>query len=407
MAERSRYRRLSASYLTVRQTPGDATDRVPRVDNAHILGCNTGSGYALPSGPPVTIMMTQREKLMPPLDPSVLDGPLQAAPPGMIDLAVEDSSVHRVSQLAHRGEVLEAARQAEALLADRVYDMRIIGYFLFGVFLERGIVYLPDVLRRVRDLLGDDFSALGPNRKKMRVVDAVLLWLFQSIDARIRFHAEFRDETWQSWLASSKPSLSMSISDAAAEVQIAANARLDDPQCIAALARVQRWASSDLGRALSRQGRPTAAWQSGEPSVELAADESGAAPISPVAPAAARSTRTTLVGTGQAASQSRTPPSEPLGSSPAMAALLAKMRTFEILIGRGDHAKAAIVASDIRHSIEHFDPVVYLPQLFADYFKALHRAIAEIAPHWQASGSPSWHALEQLYRTDPDAFLDE
>jgi hypothetical protein len=366
--------------------------------------------------PAVTVMMTQREKLMSPLDPSVLDGPLQAAPPGMIDLAVEDSSVHRVSQLAHRGEVLEAARQAEALLADRVYDMRIIGYFLFGVFLERGINYLPDLLRRVRDLLGDDFSALGPNRKKMRVVDAVLLWLFQSIDARIRFHAEFRDETWQGWLAASKPSLSMSISDAAAEVQIAANARLDDPQCIAALARVQRWASSDLGRALTRQapgpgpaqGRPAASWHS-EPSVELAPEESGATPIGPVAPHAARSTRTTLVGTGQAASQSRAhvQAGEPVGGSPAMAALQAKMRTFEILVGRGDHAKAAIVASDIRHTIEHFDPVVYLPQLFADYFKALHRAIAEIAPHWQDSDSPSWHALELLYRTDPDAFLDE
>jgi hypothetical protein len=349
--------------------------------------------------PCVTVMISQREKLMSSLDPSVLDGPLKAAPPGMIDLAVEDSSVHRVSQLAHRGEVLEAARQAEALLADRVYDMRIIGYFMFGVFLERGIGYLPDLLRRVRDLLGDDFSALGPNRKKMRVVDAVLLWLFQSVDARIRFHAEFRDETWQGWLAASKPSLSMAIADAAAEVQIAANARLDDPQCLVALARVQRWASSDLGRALSRQGRPVA--------VELAPEESGAAPISPVAPPAARSSRTTLVGTGQAASQARTPTSEPWGSSPPMTALLAKMRAFDLLVSRGDHAKAAIVANDIRQIIEHFDPVAYLPQLFADYFKALHRAIADIAPHWQATGSPSWHALELLYRTDPDAFLDE
>lgn len=391
----------------MRQTAGHANDGVPRVDNACILGCNKGSGHALSLRPSVTVMMSQREKLMSSLDPSVLDGPLKAAPPGMIDLAVEDSSVHRVSQLAHRGEVLEAARQAEALLADRVYDMRIIGYFLFGVFLERGLGYLPDLLRRLRDLLGDDFSALGPNRKKMRVVDAVLLWLFQSIDARIRFHAEFRDETWQAWLAASKPSLSMSISDAAAEVQIAANARLDDPQCLAALARVQRWASSDLGRALSRQGRPTAGWQSSEPSVELAPEESGAAPISPVAPHAARSTRTTLVGTGQAPAQSRTAASESAGSSPAMAALLAKMRTFETLIGRGDHAKAAIVANDIRQIIDNFDPVVYLPQLFAEYFKVLHRAIADIAPHWQASGSPSWHALEQLYRTDPDAFLDE
>jgi hypothetical protein len=352
-------------------------------------------------------MVSQRDKHMPPLDPSVLDGPLKAAAPGNIDLAVEDSSVHRVSQLAHRGEVLEAARQAEALLADRVYDMRIIGYFLFGLFLERGIGYLPDLLRRIRDLVSDDYSALGPNRKKARVVDAVMLWLFQSIDARIRFHAEFRDDTWQAWLAAAKPALSMSIADAAAEVQIAANARLEDPQCIAALARVQRWASSDLARALApRQGGRAAA-------IELAAEDPPTptptpAPAPAPAPAAARPTRSTLVGTGKASSQVRTQQqSEPWGTSPAMTALLEKMRAFETLVGRGDYAKAAIVASDVRHIMEHFDPVTFLPQLFADYLKALYRANSEMEPYWQKDGNPSWHALERLYHASLDAFLDE
>lgn len=355
---------------------------------------------------------------MPTLDPSVLDGPLKAAAPGVIDLAVEDSSVHRVSQLAHRGEVLEAARQAEALLADRVYDVRIIGYFLFGLFLERGINYLPDLLHRIRDLLGDDFAALGPNRKKARVVDAVMLWLFQSIDARIRFHAEFRDDTWQAWLAAAKPALSMSIADAAAEVQIAANARLEDPQCLAALARVQRWASSDLNRALNRGGQ---SGQSGRfAPIELSPEEPptptpapAPAPAAPPAPApaappaSARPTRTTLVGTGKASAAVRQPQPEPWGTSPAMTALLEKMRAFEALVARGDFAKAAIVASDVRYLMEHFDPVTYLPQLFADYLKALYRANAEMEPYWQMDGTPAWHALEKLYRASLDAFLDE
>lgn len=355
-------------------------------------------------------MVSQRDKHMPPLDPSVLDGPLKAASAGNIDLAVEDSSVHRVSQLAHRGEVLEAARQAEALLADRVYDMRIIGYFLFGLFLERGIGYLPELLRRIRDLVSDDYPALGPNRKKARVVDAVMLWLFQSVDARIRFHAEFRDDTWQAWLAAAKPALSMSIADAAAEVQIAANARLEDPQCIAALARVQRWASSDLARALTPRQTGRAA------AIELAAEEPpeptpppapAPAPAPPPAPAPARPTRSTLVGTGKASSQVRMQQPEPWGTSPAMTALLEKMRAFETLVGRGDYAKAAIVASDVREIMEHFDPVTYLPQLFADYLKALYRANSEMEPYWQKDGNPSWHALERLYHASLDAFLDE
>jgi hypothetical protein len=83
------------------------------------------------------------------------------------------------------------------------------------------------------------------------------------------------------------------------------------------------------------------------------------------------------------------------------------MRMFDTLIGRGDYAKAAIVANDIRYTLEHFDPVTYLPQLFAEYFKALHRAITDIAPFWQKNDTPTWHALEQVYRTDLDAFLEE
>ncbi|ACY12812.1 type VI secretion system protein IglI family protein [Haliangium ochraceum] len=379
---------------------------------------------------------------MPSLDPSVLDGPLRAVSPGVIDLAVEDSSVHRVSQLAHRGEVIEAAQQAEALLADRVYDMRLIGYFLFGVFLERGLAYLPDLLYRIRDLLMDDFAALGPNRRKPRVVDAVLLWLFQSIDARARFHADFQDETWQAWLDDSGSGLSKRIVASVAEVQQAATTRLDEPQCAPALLRLRLWIENDFARALVRQHQPAASVttrpleraraserpvaraperlrqserprqserahagerprefdRSGEPSVPLSATEE-AAP--------ARPARTTLVGTAPGPMPANPLPAEVGEVSPAMQELLRKLRGFSNLVQRGDYAKAAVIANDLRQIIENFDPVVFLPRLFVDYFRNLNGSIAEILPHWEAMGSPSWKALEQFYRVDLESFLDE
>lgn len=329
------------------------------------------------------------------LDPSIIEGPLQPVAPGVIDLAVEDSSVYRVSQLAERGDALEAARQAQALLADRVYDMRLIGYFLFGLFLERGITYLPELLARVRDLLRDDFGALGPSRKKPRVVDAVLLWLFQSMDARIRFHAEFRDETWQAWLAASDPEMGTTLAEAIAEVQSAADARLSDPQCLVPLGRLQRWSTSDLARALARHYRPLQVDAAkSEPVVQAASATSDAPVVRPMSGAAAPS------------SPDR-PPEDHWAASPAMRTLLKKLRGFEALVDRGDHAKAAIVANDIRQIIEGFDPVLYLPRLFAGYFKLLHRVVEEITPYWHMTDTPSWHALEQFYRADLDAFLDE
>ena len=73
---------------------------------------------------------------------------------------------------------------------------------------------------------------------------------------------------------------------------------------------------------------------------------------------------------------------------------------------RGDYARAAIVASDINRIVESFDPRVYLPRLFAGFYRRLAGGVGDLSPHWESAESFSWKALEQLYQVDLDAFLD-
>jgi hypothetical protein len=93
--------------------------------------------------------------------------------------------------------------------------------------------------------------------------------------------------------------------------------------------------------------------------------------------------------------------------SPPMQLLLRRLAAFEKLTARGDLERAAIVAEDVRGTLESFDPRVYFPRLFSPYARAFANHVNDLAPYWDNLGSPSWRALDQLYRLDLDAFLAE
>ena len=94
-------------------------------------------------------------------------------------------------------------------------------------------------------------------------------------------------------------------------------------------------------------------------------------------------------------------------TSPALAALQVKLRGFQELVARGELAKAAVVASDVRAVLANFDPVVFFPTVFAGYFKVLHQVIEELTPYFERAEQPSWNALESYYRADMRGFFED
>lgn len=315
------------------------------------------------------------------LDELMTPAPEAAAPPAA---AAGDAWLQRITDAADRGDYLDAAHKSAALLEKHVYDIRIIGYYLFGLLLEQGIGHLPVLLQRVHGLLGDDLARLSPSQKKERTIDGTLHWLVQTLADRCRYHAAQHDATWAQWMTQLHPGLAGEVSAAIDHLAEDMQRLVDEPRCLGPLGKLRRWVSEDLPRT-----RPS-------PPAEPAAPAQGPAPAPAPAqtPAASAADAVPAMATDAAVSQ-------------AMQVLLRKLRGFEALIERGDMGRAAVVASDIKQTIESFDPLVYLPALFSTYFKLLHRSMTELMPHWQELDSPSGQALHGFYRVDLDGFLSE
>lgn len=327
------------------------------------------------------------------LPADVLDGRLVRA--AEVANANSAARIARVSQLASRGDFADAAGDAAELLRAGVCDIRLIGFYLFGVFLERGAAYLPQLLRRVRVVLSDEYAALLPERRKALVVDSAVTWLLHNLTQRILFHTQSRDAVWENWVEAGGADLDAAIAGELEQLVAAAVDRVAGSRTATPAARLRRWTREDLRRALRRapptdddDDDPEVAAEEPLPAPEPPAVEHAPEPVPPIADA-------------------ETSAAAGLAISPALASLQRKLDAFRTLVERGDFPRAAVVASDVRGVLENFDPLAYLPSLFTGYLRALHQFIDELMPYWDAAGSPAWHALDQLYRVDLDAFLDE
>ncbi|MBA2368460.1 MAG: hypothetical protein H0V82_05485 [Candidatus Protochlamydia sp.] len=83
-----------------------------------------------------------------------------------------------------------------------------------------------------------------------------------------------------------------------------------------------------------------------------------------------------------------------------------KLKIFEALIEKNDYLKAAVVANDIDHLIENFDPLSYFPKLFAKYFSIFAKHVTALTEQYEKKDSLQVKALVRLYRTDLKMFLD-
>jgi hypothetical protein len=333
------------------------------------------------------------------------------------------SAILQLSQLTDRGECLEAAQQAVELLRADVYDLRLASVYLVGLFVERGVAHLPELLRCTRRLVLDEVAAPPSLRSAPRALDATLQWLFQAFSTHIQFHAQRRDETWTQWLHDGDCTLPAALGEEIDELSRVIGEAVEQPSSTGVLGRIGRWARGDLARALSTTAKET----------ERAAEASAAMPeAKPEALAPEHDLREpddqdhdqdhddddhdpygddhddeddclALSGT---LARPRPEPSDDR-ESPALSSLRHKLHGFEVLVQRGEFAKAAIIARDVQRIIEQFDPVEFLPSLFAGYFRAMNQRLNELSPHLGEADRTPWQVLSRFYQADLEGFLDE
>lgn len=135
------------------------------------------------------------------LDLSLVDRDLTEQSPD--ELSTTDERLAKVMTLAAADRFPEAAEQAQALFEQNIFDLRVLGSFLFGIYLERGLEVLPEILSSLVRLLSSSYEIWGPQSKKQIHADNMLKWLLATMLRDFRLHETQQDDAWKQWNSSS------------------------------------------------------------------------------------------------------------------------------------------------------------------------------------------------------------
>lgn len=317
-----------------------------------------------------------------PLDKHLLDKPLTGEPQ---EVDSSDERLEKITGLVSRSAYAEAAQEAERQLRGGLLDVRLVGPYLFGLFLDGGLEALPDIFLSLSKTLMGNWQVLGPRERKDVFADGSLRWLFKVINKHIEHHERLKNETWLRWsAASNREPLEQALS-LGEEIFSSFGRVMPKNGCEAPFRRLTQWMEGHL-RTLPEPESPASA----EPESPAAAEPEAleVAPRPPVAEAP------------------RTPAAPGVPISPALATLMRRLAAFDTLLARQDYRRAGVVAADLLNVVEHFDPRVYLPSLFSRFYAGLSQHAEEVEQLLQqGSESLSFRAMDQLYRVDLEAFL--
>ena len=102
------------------------------------------------------------------------------APPQEDTLDVDDPRLEAIFGKVVKGEYRDAAVLAQRLWADRYYDVRVLGAYLFGAFLDQGLIAIPHLFQSVIYILEQHWVVISPSKKKVELTDKGLHWLFKN-----------------------------------------------------------------------------------------------------------------------------------------------------------------------------------------------------------------------------------
>ncbi len=317
------------------------------------------------------------------MDLALLDTAL--APAERLGLDTLDPRLQDIAGLAEAGDFTSAAERTEALLRDGVIDIRLLGYFFYGSFLENGPMGLPRTLAIITRLLGENWPAVGPAERKDKHAEIGLSWFFGRLTRRLESMEAEKSNDWRQWVTDFTAENAQATLERAAELKTALVAALQSVRCVGLVTKLEVWVRDF--RAHAGGSSSVAGLTAGAPTAPtVAAAPSGAAPKG-AAPNGAAAAASVIEGSFH------------------LEQLRERLRAFEVLISKRNYEKALLVSVDIMNLIEKFDPRVYFPAMFSTYYDLMSKNVDKLAPFQANKDSVTWQALEQLYRVDLERFL--
>ncbi len=303
----------------------------------------------------------------------------EPASPG---LELGDPRLDAINDTAFKGNYAEAAALALAVWDEGIRDLRLIGYLLYGYYLERDVLALPFIFEQLTQTLTTGWDRIGPARKD-KPADGALHWLFASLIRQLDGHEKARDERYQGWLSPEGTAALAAAESAIAALLVEAEKRFAQGKCFHKL------------RNLSGRLRDIVA------ALRVPAEQTSTV-VEPRPPAAALDNRPEAGAA--AAAEDRRAGAVTVEGGAALGLLMRKLRLFEQLVQQNEPLKAGVIARDVEQLLGAFDPIVFFPKLFVPYFRAMTRHADNLGPMMAELEQPAHKSLVQLYHADLDAF---
>jgi hypothetical protein len=325
----------------------------------------------------------------------VLQGTLEVSEkPGLETI---DPRFSDIAALVQGGNYKEAAAKSETVLAEKIYDIRIIGYFLHGHFIEQGLPALADVYLCLADLLRDNIDALGPARNRGKHIQTILNWLMKQIIKTLQYEEEKKKGLYQEWISGVSSDQVQEIIDAGGKFRRSLVLILEESAgpVLDGMVKINDWLVS-FQRLVYREPEPEPEEEK-EPEIKekVAAEEEIAQ---------------------EPQEEEREPVYEPVPQAEEEIAgvegsyhlkvLIKKLEAFDHLISTQKYASAAIVADDINAIIASFDPRIYFPNLFVRFVLQCASNINNLTAYAEYKESAAWQALQELYKVDLESFVE-
>ncbi|SEM09530.1 hypothetical protein SAMN04489760_10427 [Syntrophus gentianae] len=313
--------------------------------------------------------------------------------PGM---ETTDPRFSDIATLVQEGNYEEAATLAEAILAEKIYDIRIIGYFFYGHFIEGGVAALAEISLSLADLLSENLEALGPVRNRGKHLQTSLNWLTKQIFRTLQYEEEKKSDLYEEWVSGVSSDQVQEALDAGDSLRRILGPVLEDAATpiLEGLTKITDWLKA-FQRLVYRESEAEPAEETGfEVEEETAAQDRMEQELR-------RKEKRRFHPSGPEAGEE----TAGLEGSYHLKMLIKKLEAFDDLIAEKKFSSAAIVADDINAIIANFDPRIYFPKLFLNF--ALNSAghINDLAAFAEYRETVAWQAMQELYKVDLESFV--
>ncbi len=318
-------------------------------------------------------------------------------------LDTRDPRFADIAGMVQQGNFFEAAALAKEIIEENIYDIRIICYFLYGLFDRSGPASFRNIFNSLKMVFSENWEAIGPLKNRLKHAKKSLVWLFKQSNKVLENEKKKEGEKWQGWLLNISADEIWDTMEVAGELQKEIVSVFEDESSavLDGLSKITAWLDS-FYKLIYKEPEP-------EPEEAYDSDETTDSESDPCDDISNK--------TGPDAPCVNLSKSEVEFMQPAMYGsvkssgsyllqmLLKKMDVFSRLLNENKTAGAALVADDINGIIANFDPQLYFPDLFSEFTRQYALNVDKLLAFKKCSETALWKSMDKLYKVDMETFV--